>query len=367
MLKDIRSIKPGSRLTARTLLSVLGKVKHWAPYTPRGRLQLRKSQEWLKRNWNQSQDSWEFVVTVDQTLVKQLHWWTLPGNTSRGVPLHAQKPTQDLFTDASNEGWGAHLGESSASGMWGSGTRTHHINRLELQAVHQACIAFQDQLRGTVTRVHIDNTTAVAYIRKEGGTCSHLLTRDTRKLLLWCDQNKVTLVPVHISGVRNVQADRLSRAGQLLSSEWSLTSSEFAKIQAHYGTPTLDLFAMAQNRVVPRFFSPVPHPEALAVDALSRDWPRDELLYAFPPTVLVQALLQKLRQEPGLTLILVASTAPTKPWYADLQDMALQDPLPVARSPHTLWQVPPGEQERQYHSQPELYQLGAWLIKSPGQ
>ena len=76
--------------------------------------------------------------------------------------------------------------------------------------------------------------------------------------------------------------------------------------------------------MVPRFYSPVPHPEALAVDALSRDWPRDALLYAFPPTALVQALLQKLRQEPGLRLILVAPTSSTKPWYANLRDLVLQ-------------------------------------------
>ena len=279
--------------------------------------------------------------------------------------MHAPKPTQDLYTDASNEGWGAQLGDSSASGVWGSRTRLLHINRLELQAVYKACLAFQEELRGTVTRVHLDNTTAVAYIRKEGGTCSHLLTRDARTLLLWCDRNKVTLVPVHISGVRNVQADRLSRAGQLLSSEWSLSSSEFQRIQVHFGVPALDLFATAENRVVPDFFSPVPHPEALAVDALSRDWPRGVLLYAFPPTALVQALLQKLRQEPGLRLILVASTSPTKPWYADLRSLALHEPLPVARTLDTLWQAPSGEAERKFHSHPELYQLGAWLIASP--
>ena len=365
LVANIRALKPGTRVTARVLLSLIGKVKHWAPYTPRGRLQLRLTQEWLKRRWTQSRDALEQTITIDATLIKQLHWWTLPKNTSRGVPLHAAKPTQDLFTDASNEGWGASLGSYSASGMWGSRTRTHHINRLELQAVYKACLHFQDQLRGKVTRVHIDNTTAVAYIRKEGGTCSHLLTQDTRKLLLWCDRNRVTLVPVHISGVRNVQADRLSRAGQLLSSEWSLSKPEFQRVCVHLGIPTLDLFATAENRVVPRFFAPTPHPEALAVDALSRDWPRDELLYAYPPTALVQVLLQKVRQEPGLVLILIASMSPTKPWHADLLSLSLRDPLPVARSANTLWQVPSGETERQYHSSPELFQLGAWFIRSP--
>merc|ERR1712237_46623 len=30
-------------------------------------------------------------------------------------------------------------------------------------------------------------------------------------------------------------------------------------------------------------------------------------------------------------------------------------PMPVARSPRTLWQVPLGEKDRRYHSQPELF------------
>ena len=64
-------------------------------------------------------------------------------------------------------------------------------------------------------------------------------------------------------------------------------------------------------------------------------------------------------------LFLVASTSPTKPGYADLRSLALQDLLPVARSPGTLWQVRSGEEGRQYHSHSELYRLGAWLIASP--
>ena len=365
LLADIRQLTPGSYHSARKISSVLGKAKHWAPYTPRGRLQLRKSQEWLKRRWSQSRDSWDTPLLIDDTLKKHLRWWSLPGNTSPGVPLHPPTPTQDMFTDACNTGWGAQLGTLTAQGSWQPRSRSHHINRLELQAVHQACLAFRDHLKGKVTRVHIDNTTAVAYIRKEGGTCSYLLTRDARMLLQWCDDNQVTLVLVHIAGVRNVESDRLSREGQLLSSEWSLSQAEFQRIQAHLGTPTIDLFAMAGNRVVPAFFSPVPHPEALGVDALSLEWPSQQLLYAYPPTALVQALLQKVRQGRGIRLILVASTSPTKPWHADLLRLALQAPLPVARSVYTMWQVPSGQFSRHYHTQPELLQLGAWLIASP--
>ena len=361
----IHSLSPGSIHTARSLSSVLGKIKHWAPYTSRGRLQLRKAQEWLKRHWTQGLYNWEKLIQVDTALVKYLHWWTLTRNTTRGVPLHPPLPTQDMFTDACNTGWGARLGNLTAKGTWQPATAVLHINRLELKAVYQACLAFSHALQGTVTRAHIDNTTAVAYIRKEGGTKSTHLTKDATQLLNWCDLHRVTLIPVHIAGVRNVEADRLSRAGQLLNSEWSLSQSEFKMIQSHLGSPTLDLFATAENRVIKEFFSPTPHPEALAVDALSQNWPKGRLLYAFPPTALVQLVLQRVLQCPGINLILIASMSSTRAWHADLLSLSTRDPLPVARAQHTLWQVPSGGTTRQYHSRPELFNLGAWKIQSP--
>ena len=365
LITAIKTLKSGTWVSARTLSSVLGKAKHWAPYTRRGRLHLRKSQSWLKQRWTQGRSGWEFLVQVDSQLVKQLHWWTLPGNTSPGVPLHSPTPIQELYTDACETGWGAHLGTLSARGTWPPLTRKLHINRLELQAVYQACLAFKAQLSSTVTRVHLDNTSAIAYIRKEGGTQSSGLTKDARKLLTWCDKNKVTLIPVHIAGVRNVQADRLSRAGQLLNSEWCITREEFQRIQSHLGSPTLDLFATMDNKVTSKFFSPVPHPEATGVDALNQKWPRDELLYAFPPIALVPLVLQRVRQSRGLSVILVTSVATTKPWHADLLDLATHTPLPVARSPGTLWQVPSDGMACHFHPQPELFNLGAWKIKSP--
>ena len=363
--RAIKSLKPGSWTTARAISSILGKAKHWAPFTRRGKLHLRKSQEWLKQRWTQHLTNWEAAVQIDATLLKQLHWWKLPGNTHPGVPLHPPAPTQEMFTDACDSGWGAQLGTLSAKGTWPLCTRGLHINRLELKAVYQACLEFKEHLSSKVTRVHIDNTTAVAYIRKEGGTRSHALTKDARKLLNWCDRNKITLIPVHIAGVRNVEADRLSRAGQLLSSEWSITKEEFHHIRAHLGTPSLDLFAMANNTVVARFFSPVPHPAAEAVDALNQNWPRNELLYGYPPTALVPQVLQRVRQSRDLRIILVTSTATTKAWHADLLDLAVQAPLPVARTSGTLWQIPSGGTDRQFHPHPELFNLGAWLIASP--
>ena len=365
LLSDIKGLRPNTWTTARAVSSLLGKAKHWALYTKRGRLHLRKSQAWLRERWTQDRTNWDHPVLVDGVLLRQLRWWTLPGNTEPGVPLHTPLASQDLYTDACATGWGAKLGALTASGRWLHSLMDLHINRLELKAVYQACLAFQGQLEGKVTRVYIDNSTAVTYIAKQGGTRSKELTSDARKLLTWCDKHKVTLLPVHISGALNVEADRLSRTGQLLASEWCLDRAEFERVRAELGTPMLDLFALPTNRVVSRFYSPVPYQEAEAVDALSQYWPAGVLLYAYPPTALVPQVIRKVRQERGLTIILIAAVSPTKPWHADLLELAQREPLPVAREQGSLWQVPAGCSERQEHPNPHLFNLGAWLLASP--
>ena len=77
-----------------------------------------------------------------------------------------------IFIDASKEGWGAHLNERTAR-------RTKlHINYLEVKAVFLALKEFQDLCENNI--VLIDNTTAVAYINKEGGMKSGSL-----HALLW--------------------------------------------------------------------------------------------------------------------------------------------------------------------------------------
>ena len=62
----------------------------------------------LKEHWRfpQSLDSllpWTEAISV------RLEWWQNPSNLIRGADLHPKDHSIQLFTDASNEGWGAHL------------------------------------------------------------------------------------------------------------------------------------------------------------------------------------------------------------------------------------------------------------------
>ena len=225
-----------------------------------------------------------------------------------------------------------------------------------------ACKPFSRELSNSVTQVHIDNMSVVSYLKKEGGTHSWPLTKATRKVLEWCDSHRVVLLPVHISGYRNIHADSLSRAGQVQAGEWSMTRTEFDKICQTLGRPRIDLMATAENTRTAQFISPVPHQEAMGVDAFAVKWPTSQLLYAFPPPVLVPRVLQRFQSLPGIQLILVASMSPMRAFHPDLLNLARAAPVPVCREPGTLWQQIPGVDAIQWHQCPHLFQLGAWLL-----
>ena len=65
------------------------------------------------------------------------HWQDLRFLTS-GIPIRTFQADFTIFTDASTQGWGAHMGDSQISGTWTRTDRKLHINCLELKAVVSA-------------------------------------------------------------------------------------------------------------------------------------------------------------------------------------------------------------------------------------
>ena len=55
----------------------------------------------------------------------------------------------DIYTDASLYGWGAHTDSLESNGVWNNAERCCHINVLEMMAVRNALVSF-DQIRGEI-------------------------------------------------------------------------------------------------------------------------------------------------------------------------------------------------------------------------
>ena len=139
-----------------------------------------------------------------------------------GVSLSIPAPDISFFSDASDVGWGALVGEHHASGLWLLHQKALSINMRELLAVQLGLQAFELLLVGMSVALFCDNTTTVAYLRRSGGTFSATLNATAREILLWSENRRIRLLPQFIMGSSNVTADALSRPNQVIGSEWTL-------------------------------------------------------------------------------------------------------------------------------------------------
>ena len=232
----------------------------------------------------------------------------LPG--PRGQAVHAVSPTMpppvlgSLGSDASDVGWGAHLGPLVVFSLWDVEEAHLPINARELLAVRRGLLHFQSSLCGKTVAVFCDNATAVAYLRKAGGTRSPLLSSIAQGILRWLESLAIHLAPQFIPGSNNVLADALSRPHQLPHSEWSLNMTVFRSLSRQWPVQ-IDLFATSANHRCSTYFSPYRDPQSAGTDAFLQSW--DGLqAYACPPFAIIPRVLAKLRESRGTELTLVA-------------------------------------------------------------
>ena len=149
-------------------MSLIGLLTATEKQVHLGRLHMRPIQWHLKNNWRVP-ESLEKVIPVPKSLHPHLRWWLEESNVLLGQPLHPLQHALQIFTDASNEGWGAHLDDHTARGTWSLPESNLHINHLELKAVFLALKEFRTLVCNKTVLIATDNTTVVAYINKEGG------------------------------------------------------------------------------------------------------------------------------------------------------------------------------------------------------
>ena len=178
------------------------------------------------------------------------------------------------------------------------------------------------------------------------------------RILTRCTRNQVTLKARHISGRLNVIADKLSRPGQTVQMEWSLSPGIFQAICNRWHRPQVDLFATRFNNKLPQFVSPVPDTQAWAVDDLSLSWEGLDP-YAFPPAAILGKVVEKLQDYPCNRIILIAPGWPNMPWFWDLVTMSSQIPLCLPNIPDLVSQ--PFNQV--LHKNLSNLNLHAWLLE----
>ena len=149
--QKLQFIKGTDCCSVRQFMSLIGLLTATEKQVWAGRLHMRPVQWHLKRHWHVP-ESLEKIIPVPLSLHPHLEWWLDETNVLKGQPLHPLQHALQIFTDASNEGWGAHLGGSIARGVWSEPESRLHINFLELKAVLLALRSFEKQCRGQIVQ-----------------------------------------------------------------------------------------------------------------------------------------------------------------------------------------------------------------------
>jgi len=356
LLMKVNWVLSQSHITAQEFLSLNGILSSVADFVQLGRLFLRPLQHYLSACWKWSPGNLLTQIPILPSLRSHLQWWLDEETLLAGVPLLPPQPSLYLITDASKEGWGAHLEPLSLiiSGLWSHQESHLHINNLEMRAVFLAVSHFQSHLRDSCVMVSTDNTSVVAYIQAQGGTHSQSLYLETRKLLVLCKTLNIHLLAKYIPGRLNALADGLSRKHQLLPSEWTLHQEVTNQIFFKFGYPLVDLFATRHNHRLPLYVSPVYDPAAWAIDALSFAW--DQLdSYAYPPPILIPQILGKIRVS-SCRILLIAPWWPRRSWFNDLLSLLYDYPRNLPHRSDLL------SQSGRLHADPKMFHLHVWPL-----
>ena len=358
----ILSISKRPTTSLHSVHSLVGVLTATEKIVPFGRIHFRSLQCFLNDHLTRKTPKYH-QVELPLAAWKDLQWWSDKDKVFRGLAMSRQIPDLQIQTDASTSGWGINLNGSLLSGTWSSQETQLHINLLEMKAVLLACQKLTMHMKHKTVLFLIDNQTVVSYLRKQGGTRSRQLMTLTKEVFEIAERHCFIILAQHIKGALNVVADLASRIDCVVSTEWALSDRLFTWIQnqSPWEPAVIDLFANSLNHRLPLYVSPCPDPAAMAVNALVVPWPRTRTLYAFPPTTIVDRVLQKVLKERPAQLLLVLPDLIEASWYPLLQQLprtkSVRLPVQVGdlRQPH--W--------NHTHQNPAMFKLYLWCVNFP--
>ena len=318
----------------RDLQQLLGHMTAIIPAVPLIRLHCRFLQRDLNSVYRLPADANRRVALSEESL-RDLSWSASlesPQCQKPMWPIRLEDCDIEVWTDASDEGWGIYFQGHLHHGLWTEYVDAPaHINAKELLALDIFLTDFLPPSAGGRKLLwRTDSSTALAYIRKEGGTVSPLLLQMARKIVLFLHHAGIQILPTFVSSEENLLADAASR--RLTPPDWHLPAAIFDLIVDLWGLPEIDLFASQASAHLPRFFAWGNASGAEAFDALAQPWTFRQA-YAFPPPPLLLRVSRKIAASSGVFL-LVTPHWPAQKWFPALLGLDVVD---VRRLP----EIPP--------------------------
>ena len=329
--KKILALKSPS---CRTIQTLLGKMTSCLLAVPLLRLHCRFLQRDLNKVYRLPSDI-NKRVALSEASKRDLFWTScldaLQCEKSMWLPL-LEDCDLEVATDASVFAWGIYFRGQMLQGRWKDRDvdANLHINVKEILVLQ---IFQTDYLPrssdGQRLLWRVDNTTALSYIRKEGGTISLPLLEVARDIHLFLHERRMEIVPVFVASQENLHADAASRLQAL--PDWHLPRLLFDRLVDEWGSPQIDLFATKDSTHRQRFFAWGEDDEAEAFDALAQMWDFD-LAYAFPPPQIIPRVLRKIEASTG-AFLLITPYWPAQKWFASIPLLKVMEVRRLPESP----------------------------------
>ena len=193
------------------------------------------------------------------------------------------------------------------------------------------------QISNSTLALSADNSTAISYLRYQGGSRSPLLNSIAQRILRWAESLPIVFASQFIMGLNIVLADFFSRPIQILGSEWTLKTEVFQHLSKRWPF-SIDLFATSLNHQCCPYFSPFPRSECSGhgCSAPELEWVAGVCLsYLASHSYSVEEAPVVLWSP----LTIIAPYWPQRPWFPELLDLVVDGPIPLPLSCELLRQA----------------------------
>jgi hypothetical protein len=307
-----------TRMSVRQFSGVLGKLAATCPGNDRAKVLIKPLQRVTQCALIASNRDYESPLYLSPATKECLREWAAHIPMAKAV--YAEKlPEALVYTDSSKKGWGSYWveGDQEYGEEWPIDTQQLHINILELRAILVTLKHLLPHVKQKLVHLFIDNTTAIACIKKGGSTSSFSCNEETEAIFRYAWKKGITFKLSYCPTKLNVRADRASRAF-ITSGEWTLDRDTADMLFGQFQKPHVDLFASAANHQCDTYVTLNYDANAHATDAFTLKWDMHSLI--FPPFSLIGRTLRKLRRD-HTKGILVVPMWRTQPWFPQLTQL----------------------------------------------
>lgn len=284
------------------LAKVIGKLVAFAPAVEYGWLYTKLLERAKTLGLKSNQEDYNSIIQLPNYILPDLRWWQKNIKTAVN-PIKTLIFQATIFTDASKSGWGASDGTYGVFVSWTAEQAELPINYLELLAIKFGLEQLASNLQNCQILIRCDNTTAISYINKMGGSRYLQYYTLAHEIWTWAQSRHNFLIASYIPSKENTTADTLSRLPNP-DTEWSLSDSAFQRIIKLFGMPQIDLFASSWNAKCQSYISRFPEKQAVLIDSFTSNWCQ-WFFYAFPPFSLALRTLVKIKNDKAEGILVV--------------------------------------------------------------